>query len=71
MSKKDINIRLVGMGGLFLICFDSLLLQKIQDHGNDYYGSVGTFVDLVSQTPSMSGMKLKIALVAMINTEAP
>ena len=45
------------MGGLFLICFDSLLLQKIQDHGNDYYGSVGTFVDLVSQTPSMSGMQ--------------
>ena len=57
MSKKDINIRLVDMGGLFLICFDSLLLQKIQDHGNDYYGSVGTFVDLVSQTPSMSGMQ--------------
>ena len=45
------------MGGLFLICFDSLLLQKIQDHGNDCYGSVGTFVDLVSQTPSMSGMQ--------------
>ena len=51
--------------GLFLICFDSLLLQKIQDLDDDYYGNVGTFADLVSQTSSKSGMKLKIALVAM------
>ena len=78
--KKKINIRLVDMGGhqeyyacsslffstsgLFLICFDSLLLQKMENNGDDYYGAVGTFVDLVSQTSSISGMKLKIALVA-------
>ena len=83
--KKNINIRLVDMGGhqeyyacsslffstsgLFLICFDSWLLQKIEDKGNNYYGTVGTFVDLVSQTSSISGMKLKIALVAT-KTEA-
>ena len=33
--------------------------------GDQYYGQIGTFVDLVSQTSSKTGMKLKIALVAM------
>ena len=83
VRNKNINIRLVDMGGhqeyyacsslffstsgLFLICFDSLLLQKIDDLDDEYYGAVGTFVNLVSQTSSRSGMKLKIALVATKN----
>ena len=32
--------------------------------GDEYFSQIGTFVDLVSQTSSKSGMKLKIALVA-------
>ena len=79
-TEKSIKIRLIDMGGhqeyyccsslffstsgLFLICFKSILLASIKDTDDDYYGNVGTFVDLVSQTSSKSGMKLKIALVA-------
>ena len=51
--------------GLFLICFESRLLQlEFKEMENEYYGNIGTFVDLVSQVSSESGLKLKIALVA-------
>ena len=36
----------------------------VDNLGDEYYGQIGTFVDLVSQTSAKSGMKLKIALVA-------
>ena len=71
-SMKSIKIRLVDLGGhqeyyacsslffstsgLFLICFHSELLLHIKDSVDDYYGSVGTFVDLVSQTSAKSGL---------------
>ena len=36
----------------------------VDNLGDEYYGQIGTFMDLVSQTSAKSGMKLKIALVA-------
>ena len=80
-DKQSMKIRIVDMGGhqeyyassslffstsgLFLVCFKSSLLERLDDLGDEYYGHLGTFVDLVSQTSTRPGMKLKIALVGM------
>ena len=49
--------------GLFLVCFDSTSLD-LEAVGNQYYSSVGTYLDLVDQTAARAGIKPKIMLVA-------
>ena len=41
-----------------------MLLDKIEELHREYFGNIGTFVELVSQASSKAGIKLKIALVA-------
>ena len=57
----------ISTSGVFLICFDSHLLglanekNRVQDF---YYGSVGTYIDLICHTTARARLRPKIALVA-------
>ena len=92
-KAAQLNIKLVDMGGhqeyyacsslfistsgVFLICFDSHLLEKAKEGAKEkegvkakdqvddfYYGSVGTYIDLISNTTEKARLRPKIALVA-------
>ena len=90
-KTAQLNIKLVDMGGhqeyyacsslfistsgVFLICFDSHLLEKAKERAKEkegvkdqvddfYYGSVGTYIDLISNTTEKARLRPKIALVA-------